>query len=149
MISRILFGISDIIIHGSKWCENVVVCRRRCWGRPQMIISHKCPSRLRSWGGKCNKILLKNNIYSAPVRRRPPCGDNNTQIKTTNCSLSVYRIVACVTMLYKQRRVLVSSCLMLDYWAVVGECQLSKHQCHAVTVQHVACSRVNTGDSTE
>ena len=23
MISRILFGISDIIIHGSKWCENV------------------------------------------------------------------------------------------------------------------------------
>ena len=91
MISRILFGISDIIIHGSKWCENVVVCRRRCWGQPQMIISHKCPSRLRSWGGKCNKILLKNNIYSAPVQRRPPCGDNNTQIKTTNCSLSVHR----------------------------------------------------------
>ena len=40
MISRILFGISDIIIHGSKWCENVgagglqaAVLGRTAWAR--------------------------------------------------------------------------------------------------------------------
>ena len=67
-------------------------------------------------GVKCNKILLKNNIYSAPVQPRPPCGDNNTQIKTTNCSLSVYRgLCKDVIQAGAGSRVLVSSCLMLDY----------------------------------
>ena len=51
MISKILHGISNIIIHGSKWCENVGAGGLQATGGgagagPQMIISHKCPLRL-------------------------------------------------------------------------------------------------------